>query len=375
MRVLPVLFAALVFTGPAFAEASKPEVKITYEADTYRFGTTYRSERGTSIEDCAMQCSADGACVSWSLTPATFRMGPRCELKASPGQASHRPGAASGMAEFWQMDPSRHAEVRYLTPVPASRQPAAVPIDQLRPSPVPRVFGDPPPVREPELMGGPETRISAVTRPAPNPAPARTASPAPTPLPTPAPAPALADAQPDVIFVAPRTVSAPSVTQVAAAPKNLAPNPSQPVITQVAVAPAQPDMATKQPVEVLRGPRQGEAPKYVKQPAPPEPHPLYGVPAQSEKAPSARMVFKDPSLKTAPAISTTADYNAVLKRESQAPKPQQVAAPAQPLPAPRAPWTERDGTDPDYSVGGTDYIPGDEDATAGFVDGVPEAGS
>ncbi|MEL7033107.1 MAG: hypothetical protein AAGL97_06580 [Pseudomonadota bacterium] len=365
MRVLPVLFAALVFVGPALAEKPKPEVKIAYEADTYRFGTTYRSERGTSVEDCAMQCSADGACVSWSLTPATFRMGPRCELKASPGQASHRPGAASGMSEVWQMDPSRHAEVRYLTPVPASRQPAAVPVDQVRPSPVPRVFGDPPPVREPELMGGPGTRISAVMRPAPNPAPTS----------VPAPAPALVQTQPDVIIVAPRTVSAPSVTQVAAAPKRLAPNPTQPVITQVAVAPAPSDMAPKQPVEVLRGPRQGDAPNYVKQPAPPEPHPLYGAPAQSEKAPSTRLVFKDPSIKAAPAISTTADYNAVLKRESQAPKPQQAAVPAQPMPAPRAPWTERDGTDPDYSVGGTDYIPGDEDATAGFVDGVPEAGT
>ncbi|MEO1187639.1 MAG: hypothetical protein AAFW60_01095 [Pseudomonadota bacterium] len=367
MRVLPVLFAALVFTGPALAEKPKPEVKITYEADTYRFGTTYRSERGTSIEDCAMQCSADGACVSWSLTPATFRMGPRCELKAAPGQASHRPGAASGMSEVWQMDPSRHADVRYLSPLPASRQPAAVPVDQLRPSPVPRVFGDPPPVREPELMGGPETRVSAVMRP----------SPTPTPMPAAAPTPVIVQAEPDVIFVAPRRVAAPSVSNVAAAPKRLDPasDPNQPIITQVAVAPTQPETAPKPPVEVLRGPRQGEAPNYVKQPAPPEPHPLYRAPKRSNQAPSARMVFKDPSVKSAPAIATTADYNAVLKRDSQTPKPQQAAAPKQPLPAPRAPWTERDGTAPDYSVGGSEFIPGDEDATAGFVDGVPEAGT
>ena len=355
MRVLPVLFAALVFTGPALAEKPKPEVKITYEADTYRFGTTYRSERGTGIEDCAMMCSRDGNCTTWSLTPATFRMGPRCELKSSPGTASHRPGAASGMSEIWQMDPGRHAEVRYLRPVPASRQPAAVPLDQLRPSPVPRVFGDPPPVREPELMGGPETRVSAVMRPAP------------APVATP----------PEVIIVPPQIVAAPAITEVAAAPKRLAPvaDPTEPVITQVAVAPTQPIVAPEPPVEILRGPRNGEAPTYVKQPVPEEPHPLYGTPARTNAVGSARMVFKDPSLDKAPAVSTTADYNAVLKRESQTPKAQPALAPAQPLPAPRAPWTEREGTAPDYSVGGTDYIPGDEDATAGFVDGVPEAGS
>lgn len=358
MRVLPVLFAALVFTGPALADTSKPEVKITYEADTYRFGTTYRSERGTSIEDCAMLCSRDGNCTSWSLTPATFRMGPRCELKTSPGTASHRPGAASGMSEAWQMDPDRHAELRYQTRVPEGRQPVAVPLDQLRPSPVPRVFGDPPPVREPELMGGPETRVSAVMRPAP--APVRE--------------------QPDIIIVPPQIVAAPTVTEIAAAPKRLAPAP-KPVITQVAVAPTPTETAPKQPVAVLRGPRVGETPKYVKQPVPAEPHPLYGTPARGEQAPSARLVFKDPSLTKAPsvapepAISTTADYNAVLRRESQAPKAQPAAAPAQALPAPRAPWTDRDGTAPDYSVGGSDFIPGDEDATAGFVDGVPEAGS
>ncbi|MEM9178213.1 MAG: hypothetical protein AAGA89_00815 [Pseudomonadota bacterium] len=364
MRVLPVLFAALAFAGPAHAETSKPEVKITYEADTYRFGTTYHSERGTSIEECAMMCSRDGNCTTWSLTPATFRMGPRCELKSSPGTASHRPGAASGMSDVWQMDPDRHAEVRYLRPVPASRQPAAVPLEQLRPSPVPRVFGDPPPVREPELMGGPETRVSAVMRPAPAPV-----------------AP-----QPEVTVVPPQIVAAPAITEVAAAPKRVAPvaGPTEPVITQVAVAPTQPAVAPKPPVEILRGPRNGETPKYVKQPVPEEPHPLYGTPARPVKAasaapteaPAARMVFKDPSLtKKAPAVSTTPDYNAVLKRESQTPKAQPALAPAQPLPAPRAPWTERDGTAPNYSVGGSDYIPGDEDATAGFVEGVPEAGS
>jgi|GEM_PF-3332413 len=340
MRVLPVLIAALAFACPALAEKPQPEVKITYEADTYRFAEVYRSERGSTVEACAMMCSRHQACASWSLTPATFRIGPRCELKTSPGAASHRPGAASGMSEMWQMDSGRHAGMRYQPGVPNSRQPTAVPVDQVRPSPVPRVFGDPPPVREPELMGGPKTQVSAVLR------------------------------RPDtVVEVQPEVMVAPQ--QPPATPR--------PAPVKIAVAPPPPP-TPGEPVEViLRGPAEGATPDYVKQPAPEviETHPLYGTPARAEApaepAPKARMVFKDPSRDVA-ALPTTDDYNAVLKRDRQAPAPQAAKAPAQPVPA-RTPWTERDGTAPDYSVRGTDYIPGDEDATAGFVDGVPEAGT
>lgn len=316
MRVLPVLFAAMVFTAPALAEEPAPKTTVAFEADTYRYGDLYRSERGTDVEACAALCSSDTSCASWTLTPATFRLGPRCELKRTPGAISHRPGATSGMSEFWQMDPGRHADMRYQPRVPESRQPAAVPLEQLRPSPVPRVFGDPPPVREPELMGGPKTRISAVMRPAPQATPT----------------------QPDVIYV-----------------------PAQSAVLRRSAQPVSP--APTQPVEVARGPGQGDAPQYVKQPSP-----------------KARPVFKDPSLETAPVQPTTEAYNAVLKRERQMPVPQPVAAPAaqkapvQLAPA-RSPWTERDGEAPDYSVGGTIFIPGDEDATAGFVEGAPEAGS
>ena len=297
MRVLPVLIVAMAFAAPALAEKPQPEVNITYEADTYRFAEVYRSERGSTVEACAMMCSRDQACASWSLTPATFRIGPRCELKTSPGAASHRPGAASGMSEMWQMDSGRHADMRFQPGVPNSRQPPAVPVDQVRPSPVPRTFGDPPPVREPELMGGPKTQVSAVLR--------RTDT--------------VVEVQPEVMVA-----------------------PQHP--------PATPRPA---PVKIAVAPARAEAP--------------------TEPAPKARMVFKDPSRDVA-ALPTTDDYNAVLKRERQAPAPQAAKAPAQPAPA-RTPWTERDGTAPDYSVRGTDYIPGDEDATAGFVDGAPEAGT
>ena len=285
MRARSAFLALTLLATPAFADTAPDGSEIAVEADTYRFGDLYRSERGTTIEACAQMCSADSGCASWSLTPATFRLGPRCELKRTPGKASHRPGATSGMSAFWQMDPGRHGEMRYQPSVPESRQPAAVPLDQLRPSPVPRVFGDPLPKTEPELLGGPAPQVSAVMQ-----------------------------------------------------------------------APAQ-------PVKVARAPGIDEVPNYVKQPVPAEPHPLY----------------KEPVRRTVEAAPLGA-LNAVQKPQAQqvvVTRPQMEALPpAPPVPqaTARVPWTERDGTVPNYSVG-NGFIPGDDDATAGYVEGVPEAGS
>ncbi|MHA7898701.1 MAG: PAN domain-containing protein [Henriciella sp.] len=356
MRVLPLLLAAAVMSSPAIAEKPTPDtIKIAVETDTYRFGDLYRSERGTTVEACAQMCQQDQVCAAWTLTPATFQIGPRCELKRTPGAASHRPGAVSGMNEYLQMTPDRHGEMRYLVPVPASRQPAAVPLDQLRPSPVPRVFGDPLPPTEPELLGAPEPKISAVMRPT-------------TPIVEPAP----------TLAAAPASVPAPDQVET---------------------------------VEILRAPGQGDVPKYVKQPAPTEPHPLYkepirtAAPAAPTASASPATVFKDPARKMSAPQSAPASFNAVEKRPvreapASPPPPVKVAAPsgqvppkppspsakplrdpeqavppappAQPLPQ-RVPWTERDGMTPNYSVG-SGYVPGDEEATAGFTDGVPEVG-
>ena len=313
MRAFPALFAIAMFAVPAFADNALQGGDalqggpLTVEDNTYRFGDLYHSERGTTVEACAQMCTADQGCASWSLTPATFRMGPRCELKRTPGEAVSRPGATSGMSEIWQMDPARHAAMRYQPRVPESRQPAAVPLDQLRPSPVPRTFGDPPPVREPELMGAPGPQAA----------------------------------------VQPKPVKA--VTRA----------------------------APTQTAQVHRGPGEGVVPEYVKQPAP-QP----AVPVSQEAGRQApKPVFKDPARKAPSATPVAANLNAVVKRQSQAsqPVPTPVAAPAPaPAPAPepqRVPWTERTGTTPNYSVGGSGYVPGDEDATAGFVEGVPEAGT
>jgi hypothetical protein len=280
MRAWSAFLALALFATPAFADSSPEEQKITVETDTYRFGDLYRSERGTTAEAYAQRCDGEMACAAWSLTPATFRLGPRCELKRTPGTANHRPGAISGMSKVWQMDPDRHGEMRYQTRVPESRQPAAVPLEQLRPSPVPRVFGDSLPQAEPELLGGPTPQASA---------------------------------------------------------------------------PAQ-------SLEVVRAPGQGAVPQYVKQPVPAEAHPLYKEPIRQSARPAAQN-----------------GVNAVEKPNAQVvvTRPQidtQPEAPALPAAPARVPWTERDDTAPNYSVG-SGFIPGDEDATAGYVEGVPDAGS
>ncbi|MEL7231617.1 MAG: hypothetical protein AAGJ85_03825 [Pseudomonadota bacterium] len=51
----------------------------------------------------------------------------------------------------------------------------------------------------------------------------------------------------------------------------------------------------------------------------------------------------------------------------------QIDPPPPPIqPHNRTPWHKRTGAEPDYSVSDLDIIPGDEEATAGFVGGVPE---
>lgn len=55
-----------------------------------------------------------------------------------------------------------------------------------------------------------------------------------------------------------------------------------------------------------------------------------------------------------------------------APKPVQQVSPPAAAAKLRKNWTERDYGDQTYSVQETDFIPGDEDAMAGYLDGAPE---
>lgn len=82
----------LCFNSPALARGDE----ASWQADTYRPGGTYASYRGTTAQDCHAICKAEAQCAAWSLTPATFRAGPRCELKGTAGDTSLWPGAVSG---------------------------------------------------------------------------------------------------------------------------------------------------------------------------------------------------------------------------------------------------------------------------------------
>ncbi|MEL6862540.1 MAG: PAN domain-containing protein, partial [Pseudomonadota bacterium] len=302
----------------------------------------YRTERGTTAEACAHMCSSDGNCASWTLTAATFQIGPRCELKQTPGTTSYRPGAVSGLSQSLQMDPGRDAVMRYQVAVPASRQPEAVPLEELRPSPTPRTFGEPLEMSETELLGERQPRIIAemVAEEAPvatravntTPAPQVTASPSTAPAPSAKPetlaesvdTPAPAEAPMELAAPAPTTFTDPAQMAAVEAPAP-APAPAPVLVDAVTKLPAPPApqaaAAPDQPVTTVNA--------VLKRPAPTTPAPL----------PAAAVPVVEP-----------------------------VEAPAGGAPISfRTPWTERQANDPDYSVEESDYIPGDEDATAGLI--------
>ena len=351
MRILLTLTAAMLIAAPAMATKPTPDTllggpagsgedapdpSVFIEKNTYRFGQPYRTERGSTAEACAHMCSSDGKCASWSLTPATFQIGPRCELKLTPGMTSYRPGTVSGISRDLQMDPARDAVMRYEVSVPASRQPDAVPLDQLRPSPVPHTFGEPLEMSTPELLGERPPQVSAVMKAelvpetAPQPAMAPAPSPKPAALATPAGTPVHLDA-PIEVSRTPRT-----------------PQPAPPQSSN----PPSPPALAEQPVDL-------DVPIQVATAA--------GHPQPSPATKMVDAVTKSPVPKSVPLV------NAVLKPEAPQPAVAEVAAPqptASPAGAPiafRTPWTERQAGDPDYSVEGMDYIPGDEEASAGLT--------
>ena len=305
MRIVPTLIIAVFFGGLAFLNANASETTTFMEADTYRFGDLYRSERGSTAEACAQMCDGDADCASWSLTPATFRIGPRCELKRTTGRMSHRPGAVSGVSATLQMIPARDAAMLYQPQRPNVSATST------------RLYESQQPKVEPELLGGPEA-VEPMVVILPNPAAAPV-------LVTPAPAPQAV--QKPVVMVAPTPVPRPKAVQ-------------KPVIVVAPTAPA---------------PAPAPAPMVQR-----EPHILYKEPIRLPPPPAP-----------APTAVTTATVQAASALPNAQPNGALAPAPASP-PAPnRVPWTERDGTVPNYSVG-SGFIPGDEDATAGFVEGLPE---
>lgn len=250
MRILLTAAAALFITAPALATKPTPDTlaggptetaqeaqaRLFVEANTYRYAQPYRSERGTSAEACAHMCSSDNVCAAWTLTPASFQTGPRCELKRTPGRTSYRPGAVSGLSAKLLMDPARDAVMRYEVAVPEGYQPAAVPLDQLEPSPTPRVFGEPLELSEPELLGETPPQITAVMS---------------AKAPPPPPAPPVVEAAPAPVEASRPSPKPTHLTNMAAAPL-AEETPAPPAAPVTFAAPAHPPAPTPVEEPVLR---------------------------------------------------------------------------------------------------------------------------
>lgn len=342
IRFAGSLGALALIASPAFAENTVTKKRVVpadnrlpgHEPDTYRFGLPYNTMRGTTPGQCEMMCNRDDSCAAWSLAPATFQMGPRCELKRSIGSAEYRPGAVSGIAFKFQpqslvrqqsySQPTRvtNSGQRIIAPQPTTTyRPAERPITQ----PAQRAVTQPAPMTRIEPRGVPTTRIEPrVTTP--RAAPVR-ALPAPR--------------QGEPVLMGGPTPSE--------AERNLtrAPSPTQ------AAIPVQ-----RQPEPVMVTPR----------PAPqPQPMPQQAVRPQPAPAQTAtRPAGPPPPTQPVPQFSMT----------PQATAPSSTGGvqmdPPPPVMQARRPWTERSNGDPEYAVQDMDFIPGDEQATAGFVTGIPD---
>ena len=125
---LLMLFA---LSGPVCAEDAGP-----YEKDTYLPAGTYASLRGTTADACEAACEAQARCEAWSLTPPTFRIGPRCELKSSAGKAVMQPAAISGVSR--KSNQPQPVSMRQ-GPAPLPRPQPAIPGNRQQPEPMTQV--------------------------------------------------------------------------------------------------------------------------------------------------------------------------------------------------------------------------------------------
>lgn len=158
--------SAIAFAAALTAQAENVAPAAAYETDTYRVASPYQSLRGSTPEACAAACERDLACQAWTLTPPTFRIGPRCELKSSPGDARNQPGAVSGLST-----PVPHPAAATPPPepapppAPAEPKPAPAPVDvPLKPRPAPDALAGAPQAASPQASAAPPPPQQNVVR-------------------------------------------------------------------------------------------------------------------------------------------------------------------------------------------------------------------
>ncbi len=336
-RLTALAIMATGLTAPALADDA-------VETDSYRVGQTYSSERARGLQACAQSCAEDQRCVAWSLTPPTFRVGPRCELKSSAGQSQSRPGYTSGLSGV------SAAPQMSRTPV----QSAAT--TQARP-------------RSQALSGGyAQTRQTAATTASMPPAPdgAATSHMLPTPVaPSVQRAPVRQQAQPTTrTQLASNTTTRAATTSVASQARsqqvNRQPSASTPTISsRVTTRPVQSPAAT---AVAAQRPATSTAPTRTvtrRTVSSSTPAPTQTQRQSAATAAAASNVSRAASTRTqrptAPAASAAVDTRPPLPRPSRLPS----------LPSP----LQRNGTA--YSVQRMGNMPGDAEAAAGYVDGLP----
>ena len=77
-----------------------------HEIYSYRHGSTYKVDAGSTALACEAACGEDGVCQSWSFVEAYGSAGARCELKRGAGKSEENLLATSGVsprvdASYW----------------------------------------------------------------------------------------------------------------------------------------------------------------------------------------------------------------------------------------------------------------------------------
>ena len=337
-RLTALAIMATGLTAPALPDEA-------VETDSYRVGQTYSSERARGLQACAQTCAEDQRCVAWSLTPPTFRVGPRCELKSSAGQAQARPGYTSG-----------------LSGVNAAPQMSRIPT-QSASAPSTR------PARSDVLAGGyaqsRQTATNGTSMP-PSPDGAATSHMLPTPVsPSVQQAPVRRQVQPTTrTQLASNTTTRPATTSVASRARtqqtSRQPSSSTPTITsRVTTRPVQRPAAT---AVAAQRPAASSTPtrtvtRRTVSSSTPAPTATQSQAAATAAARStvSRAASTSTQRPSAPATTSAVDTRPPLPRPSRLPS----------LPSP----LQRNGTA--YSVQRMGDMPGDVEAAAGYVDGLP----
>ncbi|GGB66150.1 MULTISPECIES: hypothetical protein [Henriciella] len=342
MMLRSIAFATLLI-APPWAAFAQQNSSIAAGSDGHEQLTTYASQRGSTAAVCEATCMRDAKCTGWALTLPTFRVGPRCELKQAE---VYRAASQPPRQERILSDIPARPKVQQPAPPPASIrqvQPAAVGPETQNPQPAsaetatqiieanrqsdrPRQTD---PGRSQQIV---ESTLRGTTPTSSSAAPVR------VPVPTPQPV----QRTRTVVTTPPRTVT----TARALAPKT--------------ASPATPPNAAPAPPPLIARPSAAATRSATTSPAEP-PFPVSPVPPASDVRPPRAGPEAAPA-----ALDEKQPLPARTSAASRQPLPSLGADDRPPLPRRRL----NDGQA--YSVQKMEILPGDLEATAGYLETLPD---